>query len=290
MKKLNIVKGISIMLIVATMSVYMACQPDEFGDGNGLSDPSVSASFTVTKVEGKVNTYVLTANSKNVLGVKWDKGDGIGFGFGKTIDTVVYPDAGKYEVVLQAIGKGGITASSPAQEINVETSDPIAGNIVVGGKFETSDDISKWTVLNISASGTSWTFADGKATVTGGGWNQQGFYQTINVLSGKTYKIDLNASSTSGVSNTWFEVYCSTTPPVQNSDYNSGGIKRNINTWDGCGTAAFSGKVSTIGCNSSKNGGTFTAAADGVMYLIIKCGGEDLKNGISVDNIEVRGQ
>jgi hypothetical protein len=293
MKKINLTKVASVVLSALALG-YMACQPDEFGDGNGLSDPSVTASFTVTKVEGKVNTYVVAAETKDVLAVKWDKGDDTGLNFGKTVDTLVYPDAGKYSVILQTIGKGGIMATSAPQDIVVETSDPVAGNIILGGKFETSDDISKWTVLNISASGTSWAFADGKATVTGGGWNQQGFYQTINVVSGRTYKIELTASSTSGASNTWFEVYCSTTAPVQNSDYNSDGIKRNINTWNGCGTGAFSGKISAVGCvpddNPTINDGVFTASADGVMYLVIKCGGEDLKSGISVDNIEVRGQ
>ena len=126
--------------------------------------------------------------------------------------------------------------------------------------------------------------------MTGGGWNQQGIYQTINVLKDKTYKIDLVAASTTGMSNTWFEVYCSTTAPTQGSDYNAGGILRNINTWDGCGTSAFSGKISVVGCNVDKNKGTFTPTADGVMYLVIKGGGEDLKGGISIDNIEVRAQ
>src|SRR4051812_717436 len=125
MKKINIAKAISYMLIVLTMCVYMACQPDEFGDGNGLSDPSVAASFTVTKVEGKVNTYVLKSNNEGVLGVKWNKDDGLDFNFGRMIDTVYYPDAGTYTVTLEAIGKGGIVATSAPQEIVVETSDPV---------------------------------------------------------------------------------------------------------------------------------------------------------------------
>jgi hypothetical protein len=290
MKKINILKISAMMLITSVSGIYMACQPDEFGDGNGLTDPEFAASsFKVTPISGTTNKFLLTVDDvSKALGFKWDKGDGT-YLFGNATDTLFLPDVGTYTIGLTVIGKGGVEATT-TKDIVITTPDPNAGNLVLGGKFETADDISKWTVLNISASGTTWAFDGGKATVTGGGWNQQGFYQTINVVSGKTYKIDLNASSTSGVSNTWFEVYCSTTAPVQNNDYTADGIKRNINTWDGCGTSAFSGKVSAIGCNDSKNGGTFTATADGVMYLVIKCGGEDLKSGISVDNVEVRGQ
>ena len=97
------------------------------------------------------------------------------------------------------------------------------------------------------------------------------------------------ATSTTGVSNTWFEVYASPVVPTQNSDYGFDGMKRSINTWDGCGMTPFSGFISTVGCKPSNNLGLFTAATSGVIYLVIKCGGENLNAGISITNVEMRG-
>jgi hypothetical protein len=266
--------------------VLSGCFPDEFED-NGLVDTDLDAAFTVVPDGSSPNYFTLKANANNYIMSKWELGDGSPAFIGDQEQLIFLPDAGTYNVTHYALGKGGYEESANSS-LTVTTSDPIAGNIVVGGKLDTPDDISKWTVLNISASGTTWAFNDGKATVTGGGWNQQAFYQAINVIKDKKYGIDLIESSTSGVSNTWFEVYCSTTQPTQNNDYNAGGILRSINTWAGCGTGPFAGKISVVGCDH--NVGEFTAPIDGVMYLVIKCGGENLNNGISVDNIEVRGK
>ena len=95
-------------------------------------------------------------------------------------------------------------------------------------------------------------------------------------------------SSTSGLTETWFEVFASPVAPVQGNDYSEGGAKRSINTWAGCGIDPFAGKISSIGCGD--NTGVFTPTEDGVMYIVIKSGGGDLKDGVAVDNIEVRGQ
>lgn len=285
--KMNIHTWLKTTLIVPIMLIS-ACTPEEF-DNNGLVDTSLDATFTVVPDGSSPNHFTLKANNNNYIMSKWNLGDGSPEFIGDQEQAIFLPDAGTYEITHYAIGKGGYSQSTTS-ELVVATSDPNSGNIVVGGKFDSADDISKWTVLNISASGTSWAFAGGKATVTGGGWNQQGIYQAISVLKGKTYKIDLVCSSTTGVSNTWFEVYCSTTAPTQNSDYSAGGILRNINTWDGCGTSTFAGKISTVGCNADKNKGTFTAQENGTMYLVIKCGGENLSGGITIDNVEVRAQ
>lgn len=274
------------LIALALISINLGCFPEDVEKGNGLKDSSLDASFTI-EAGDTPNKFTLKATSTSHLMSKWDLGDGAPAFIGNLEQSIFVPDAGTYTVTHFAVGKGGVSVSA-TQQLVVASSDPNSGNIVQGGKLETAEDINKWTVLTISASGTSWAFSGGKATVTGGGWNQQGIYQAINVIKDKTYKIDLVASSTTGVRNTWFEVFSSTTAPVQNSDYSAGGIKRSINTWAGCGGSAFSGKISSIGCGS--NTGTFTATADGIMYLVIKCGGEDLKGGIAVDNIEVRGQ
>jgi len=283
MKKINN-KWTAVTSIVI-VALLFSCHPDDgLGDGNGLKTDGLASSFTVTPIPNSSNRFLLTADASQALGLKWNKGDG-NYNFGLATDSLFLPDIGTYTVGLSVIGKGGEVAQS-TQNVSITTADPIAGNLVLGARFDTPDDISKWTVLKISASGAAWNFGNGVATVTGSGYNQQGIYQAINVVAGNTYKIDLLASSTTGLTDTWFEVYCSTTAPAQGQDYTAGGIKRNINTWDGCGKSAFSGKVSVIGCNSSKNGGTFTATTTGVMYLVIKCGGGSAN--VSIDNVEVR--
>ncbi len=274
--------GAMMIIILVT-----GCFPEE-AENNGLTEESLDAAFTITPVDGSPNRFILKANTTDYIMSKWELGDGSPAFIGNEEEEIFMPDKGDYTVIHTAVGKGGFQESESLPLI-VSVPDPISGNIVRGGKLDTQEDIDEWTVLNISASGTVWNFDDGKATVTGGGWNQQGIYQEIMVIEGKKYTIDLIGSSTTGASNTWFEVYCSTTEPTQNNDYSAGGILRNINTWDGCGTSAFSGKISSIGCNEDKNKGTFTATTSGTMYLVIKCGGENLSGGISVDNIEVRG-
>ncbi len=274
--------------MVTLVITLASCFPDDFTD-NGLVDNSLDASFTVAPDPASPNRFVLKANATNFIMSKWELGDGSPAFIGNHEQQIFLPDAGSYTIRHYAIGKGGSEASE-TMPLTVATSDPNAGNIVLGGTLDSQEDIDKWSILTISASGAAWTFADGKATITGGDWNQQALYQAISVVKGKTYNIDMTCASASGVSDTWFEVFCSTTAPVQGNDYSAGGALRNINTWDGCGGSPFNGKISVVGCNAEKNSGTFTAADDGVMYLVIKCGGAALNSGISVDNIEIRGQ
>jgi PKD repeat protein len=284
--KLKIVlnRGVYLMFALATLCSLNSCQPDAVGVGNGLTDANVDASFTVTPVEGASNKFTLSAQKANVIASKWDIGEGTFSG--KMIETVFFPDAGTYTVTHTAIGKGG-AMNATTKDIVVATSDPVAGNIIQGGKFQSATDHDKWTILKISDSGTSWSFNEGSATVKGGGWNQQGIYQAVQVQANKDYKIDMKVFG-SGAINTWFEVYVSKTPPVQNTDYSADGRRMGLSTWDGCATAAFSGKLSTVGCVGSGNTVRFTET--GTVYLLIKCGGENIgTTGISITNVEMRG-
>ncbi len=287
--KLNTIKNsLKLITALAFVGLNSSCQPEDYDDGNGLTPTNLDGSFTVTN-GSTANRFILNATNKSAISSKWDLDDGAGFSAGSDQVAIFLPDAGTYVVKHKVIGQGGVEGAVATQTINVATSDPNSGNLVQGGKFETAADISNWTVLNISATGTAWSFADGKAKVTGGGWNQQAIYQAINVVAGKTYSIDMVCSSTSGVTNTWFEVFASPTAPTQNNDYSAGGKKRNINTWAGCGGSPFSGKISNVGCGDGENTGLFTATETGVIYLVIKCGGENLQDGISIDNVEFRG-
>lgn len=273
------------LCIAATVS---ACRPDKMGDGNGLSTP-LTAAFTVTPVAGKTNTYLITNTTPGSIATRWDIDKGTGFVIGKQVDTVFYPDAGTYSIKMQAMGKGGVYYDAAAVPVVVATSDPVAGNLVQGGKMDPADD-AKWNRLQINA-GVTFALSGGKMVATGGNGGHGAIWQTIQVQANKKYRFAMIVSG-SGATDTWFEVYFGTTAPVANNDYSSGGTRIGLNTWAGCGNSAFNGNISAIGCSGSlvgKNGDiTFTTA--GTIYLLIKTGGANLgTSGISIDNVELRG-
>ncbi len=276
----------TLLLAVVSFGIFTACQPDEFEDSNGLGADGLNASFTVTPAEDQINTYILRAETENVLGVKWDK---LGSGttvFGRTIDTVYYPDAGTYDVTLEVIGIGGKTASA-TNTITVPTSDPVAGNLIVGSKMEAGDE-QFWSIIQISA-GVNMEFQDGKLLASGGGWGHAAVYQPIQVEAGRKYKVDLQVSG-SGATETWFEVYIGKLQPTNGSDYSDGGIRISLNTWAGCGTSAFDGKLSELACGDNDLGALYEATETGTVYVLIKTGGADLgESGIAIDNVEFRG-
>jgi len=287
--KSKIFKAGTIVLGLLAAGAYLGCKPEKLdGEGNGLTAKNFNASFTVTPVTGKANYYVLKADPTGVQSVQWDLGDGGGLNPGKLVDTVFYPDAGIYNVSMQALGYiGGVTKVSTAQTIAVATSDPKSGNLVVGGKMKAGDDIN-WTHFVIGG-GQPIVFDASKGVMTANesNYNQGAVYQALNLTAGQKYSVDMIVSG-SGATNTWFEVWVGTDKPVPGNDYNSGSKIISLNTWAGCGGAAFNGKLSAISC--SGNGDPFTVPTTGTYYLVIKCGGQDTGlTGISFTNVTLRG-
>lgn len=280
-----ITKYMNKSLLLGSALVFLAsCSPDTVdGDGNGISQAAVDGSFKVAKTAE--NKYRLTTNANNYITTKWNIDDE-GFNIGKNIQDIFLPDAGTYVIEHQAYGIGGVLAGTGTQTITVPTSDPISGNMVQGGRFDTPAEAAKWTIHNISASGAQWVIANGKATIVASGGAQQGIYQAINVVAGQKYSIDMVASSNTALVDTWFEVYVLNSIPVTGQDI-SGTVYRNINTWSGCGKSAFKGKVSSVGCDTVKNAGVYTATTTGTVYLEIKCGGSTV-NSLSIDKVEFR--
>jgi len=270
------------LLIGSAILFFASCSPESTDEGNGLAQPSVDASFTVSKTAE--NRYHLKRTYNNFINSQWNI-DGDGFVNGKNEMDIFLPDAGTYVLQHNAVGIGGQVGGTANQTVVVPTSDPVAGNIVQGGRFDTPDEIAKWTIHTISPTKAQWVFANKAATIVASDSNQQAIYTTINVTAGKQYSIDLVASSATALEDTWFEVYVLNNLPASGQDI-SGTVYRNINTWDGCGKSAFGGKVSGVGCGS-KNGGVYTATTTGTVYLVIKCGGKTVK-GLTVDKVEVR--
>jgi hypothetical protein len=277
------------MFAMATFSSLTGCQADIVGSGLTEAAP-LNAAFTVTPISGVVNRYKLTATSTSYISSKWELGDGSPAYMGKMEENIFLPDVGTYVVKHTAIGKGGQTFTS-TQTIVVTTPDPVAGNIVAGGKLADATDWAKWNLYDVAtwSSNATWTFGSGYTLLKSYGWDQYGMSQAVNVVAGRKYKIDMFVSSTSGGVDTWFEVYCGPNPPVTGAEYNAGGKLRAISTWDSCGNTAYAGKISVVGCNAANNLGIYTATTTGVVYLVMRGGGNDMKDGIKIQNIEMRG-
>ncbi|NML57075.1 hypothetical protein [Chryseobacterium cheonjiense] len=280
-----ITKYINKSLLLASSVLFLtSCIPDAVdSDGNGITQGALDASFKVSKTSE--NHYSLKRNYNNYINSRWNIDDD-GYNNGKSEENIFLPDAGTYIIQHQAVGIGGVVGGTASETVVVPTSDPISGNMIQGGRFDTPEEIAKWNIHKISASGAQWVFANGKATIVASGGSQQAIYQAVNVVAGQKYSIDMVASSDTALVDTWFEVYVLNSIPATGQDV-GGTVYRNINTWDGCGTGQFKGKVSSVGCNNSKNGGIYTATTTGTVYLVIKCGGATV-NSLSVDKVEFR--
>lgn len=272
--------------------VIISCTEEDYGDINKtrISKSDLDASFTVKEIS--TNHYMLTSVDKNVIVSKWEIGEGTGFTKFNIGDTIFLPDAGTYTIRHFVAGAGGVTSDTLSKTVVVATSDPTSGNLINGGKFADSNDIAKWKIGGTGSTDGTWTFANGKATLKASGWAGRGIYQAIQVENGKKYKIDMLTSSTTGVIDSWFEVYCGYSDPATVSgDYGEGGKIYSINTWDNSGAnSPFSGKLSSLLLGkAADNTGIFTATKTGTVYLVIRGGGSDMKSGISITNVEFRG-
>jgi hypothetical protein len=277
-----------LLFVAATISAFTACKKEEVTD-RGLTESNLDASFTMTPVAGKMNTYFVQAKDSSYIMSKWDFGTGNAV-VGKASQEVFFPDAGVYSITHYAIGKGGATFTSN-QTVTIATSDPAKGNLVKGGKFETAADEAFWSKITISDPAITWTRINGKMVAAGGGWGHSAIYQAIQVEANKDYRFAMQVSG-SGATETWFEVYFGTAAPVNGSDYSSGGIAIALNTWAGCGNTTFNDNIAKIGCAGALVGknGTIRFAQAGTVYLLIKTGGANLgTSGISIDNVELRG-
>jgi len=273
----------------------IACTETNYGDVNQtrITKSDLDPSFTIESVVS--NRYKLTSsNNENVIFSQFDLGDGT-FNQFNTGDTLFLPDAGIYNIRRFVVGAGGISSDTISQTVTVATSDPKSGNLILGGKFATSDDVAKWTIGGTGSGAGVWTHtpgtatSPGKETLTASGYAGNGIYQAINVTKDRVYKIDMLVSSTTGLSDSWFEVYCGyTNPATVSGDYSEGGTLYSINTWNGSGKTQFSGKISIVGTPTEKKG-VFTATETGTVYLVMRGGGNNMQAGISITNVEFRG-
>lgn len=102
-----------LFLVLIALSIY-SCTKDTVALGT-----KATASFTITPVAGKVNTYVLQSTSQNAFGYKWDKGTGSFFN-GTMVDTAYFPLKGTYTVKLLAFGRGGYDSTAQTVAVTID--------------------------------------------------------------------------------------------------------------------------------------------------------------------------
>jgi len=100
---------------LGTLAVITGCSPDDLVDLGEKAD----ASFTMTPIAGRVNTYLLQSTSQNAFGYQWDKGNGT-FVKGLQNDTAYFPLKGTYKVQLRAYGRGGHDTATQSVVIAVD--------------------------------------------------------------------------------------------------------------------------------------------------------------------------
>jgi len=278
----NNLKTLTIGLIGLLMGIA-GCSPESSDLEIG---PVPEASFIIEIDNSNINTFTLTSTTEGAFLHLWDTGNG--YVEGNAINSAYFPDKGEYEIRLIALSSGGVDTSN-VQTVVVETSDPVAGNLINGGKMEAGDE-QYWNTFVIG-SGVNFAIANGAMVGTGGSWGHAGFYQAVEVVANKTYRFSATVSG-SGASDTWYEVYFGTDQPTDGQDYTSGGTQIGLNTWSGCGNSEFSGNVLNIGCVGDLVGtdGTVTFDTSGTIYFVVKSGGSYLGDtGLAMDNIELRG-
>lgn len=209
--------------------------------------------------------------------VYWDMGGGA---FAQGANTSkFFIKKGVYKVRMKIFTTAGTAEST--QEVTI-AEDFKGENLLKGGAMKPGDG-ANWAVLDIGA-GVNWTFNDGSATAKGGSFGHQGIYQAIKVEGGKTYKFDARVFG-SGASDTWFELYVNEKAPVAGQDYSGVPVLLGLNTWTGCGKAAFDDKLSVLSCNGKNNEIQFNKS--GTVYFVIKTGGANLgTTGISLTDVE----
>jgi len=110
------ISPLSLFLLLGSLSMITGCTPDK----GGSLGQKATASFTMTKVNGKANTYALQSTSKNAINYQWLKGMG-DYAAGQATDTAYFPLKGTYKVVLRAFGRGGYDTA--AQSVTIDADD-----------------------------------------------------------------------------------------------------------------------------------------------------------------------
>jgi len=270
----NIAFVVKIVFIGICLSV-ISCSESEEIVPTAPSSEDLSFTFSVD-AENPNLIHFVGQTSVETWFIHWNFGDNTG---DEGLETSkVFFKQGAYDVRLRIFTEGG--TAEVIQRVVIEQ-DFQGPDLIENG---TLDGDNAWTILQINT-GAEVVIANGEASWSGGSWGNAAIYQQVEVEANKEYQINMDISG-GGLSDCWFEVYVGTVEPVQGVDYSDGGILIGLSTWEGCGTEAFSGLLTDVACVG--DGGAFTWPEDSVAYFVIKSGGANLGDGVTIDNIAVR--
>lgn len=262
------------LFAIVALLTFVSCEDDK---ATPIDPPT--ADFSAEVSQDFSGTVTFTNTSLEADSYLWDFGDGTGSSI-EDNPVYIYAEGGTFTVKLIAVNAGG--GDTAKVDVTVVKEAP---NLVLEGQDNWTDIAWFNNTVEFGDAGIHFQYTSADA------WQQGGIHQSVPVKAGKTYKVDMNCESTSGFSNSWFEAWVGPNAPTLDQDYNgdSGATKVcSINAWEGCGGEAYNGLISAIGCSAESNPGTFTADADGTVYLVIRSGGEnaDLYGaGVVVTNI-----
>jgi hypothetical protein len=269
------IKFLSRFLVLGIIFISTACTKDDVI----LKVPTTEdAGFVYTFDEINPNKVVFKAMpSESNWYTHWGFGDNSsaeGYDVSK-----VFLKKGDYNVRFKIFTEGGVAESTQTIVINEDFKGP---NILKNGAFNGN---ANWTVLPMS-NGVNVAFENGGAHWTGGSWGQVGIYQAVNVLADNVYQLSMDIKG-GPLSNSWFEVYVGTKAPVVGGpDYVDGGMRLSLNTWEGCGATPFDGDFADYTCK--KDAATFKFPKAGTVYIVLRGGGENYGNGLTIDNVAIR--
>jgi PKD repeat protein len=125
MNKKSFVRHYCLLLLAFFSLLIFSCKEDDYT--SKLGTPA-KASFKVTKVQGKVNTYLLESTSENAYRYQWDFGLDEGLKTANATTEAYYISKGTYNVKLYAYGEGGYDIATQAIVVDQDDYTPTLNN------------------------------------------------------------------------------------------------------------------------------------------------------------------
>lgn len=112
-------------LVAVLFLLSSGCKEEDYTDKLGTS---AKASFKVTKVQGKVNTYLLESTSQDAYRYQWDFGLNEGLKSGGSSIEAYFISKGSYNVKLYAYGEGGYDIATQPIVVDQDDFTPTLNN------------------------------------------------------------------------------------------------------------------------------------------------------------------
>ncbi len=206
----NIIKSTTILGVACLLTFISACKKDTvIGDLGQLTPTADQVVFTMTPSAANPNIVQFTSQSKDVIKVAWDLGNGTSVIEGENA-TGSYPLAGTYTVTLKIVTPGGGTVQASKTLVIAATnfsmlSDPeyglLSGGLNAGGKTWMVDSMEPGHlgVGPITSGGPDWYQAGPNEKASNGFYDDEMTFTMTN--TGLTYTYDNKGGTFTNASN-----------------------------------------------------------------------------------------